>query len=86
MALGFSSLVDCLVSVVAPRRAICTIVLLPSAADLLPFPFGALAQTPQITLFLAVGGYLVFLILFLPLYFLSYVLGVGGAWMVLLGG
>ncbi|CAM9341844.1 unnamed protein product, partial [Choristocarpus tenellus] len=57
--------------------------MLPSAADFLPFPFGALAQTPQLTLVLAGGGYLVFLVLFLPLYLLSFIVTVGGAWAAL---
>lgn len=42
-------------------------------------------RTPQLTLFLAIGGYLVFLVFFLPLYAISLVLTAGGAWAVLLG-
>ncbi|CAN0406481.1 unnamed protein product, partial [Hapterophycus canaliculatus] len=58
--------------------------LLPSAAERLPFPFRALAQTPQLTLVLAGGGYLVFLVLFLPLYAVSFLVTATGAWFLLL--
>lgn len=40
---------------------------------------------PQLTLFLAAGGYIVFLVLFLPLYAMSYIVTAGGAWAILLG-
>lgn len=43
-------------------------------------------RTPQLTLILAGGGYLVFLLLFLPLYAISFLVTATGAWLVLLGG
>lgn len=42
-------------------------------------------RSPQLTVFLAGGGYLVFLVLFLPLYAISFILTAAGAWAVLVG-
>lgn len=42
-------------------------------------------RTPQLTLVLAGGGYLAFLVLFLPLYAVSFLVTATGAWFVLLG-
>lgn len=42
-------------------------------------------RSPQLTVFLAGGGYLVFLVLFLPLYAISFIVTATGAWAVLLG-
>lgn len=51
-----------------------------------PCPPGAVARrTPQLTLVLAGGGYLVFLVLFLPLYAISFIVTAAGAWAVLIG-
>ncbi|CAM9456418.1 unnamed protein product, partial [Ectocarpus sp. 12 AP-2014] len=85
MVLGYSRVVECLVGIVSPWSAVASLVLLPSAAERLPFPFRALAQTPQLTLVLAGGGYVTFLVLFLPLYAVSFLVTATGAWLVLLG-
>lgn len=42
-------------------------------------------RTPQLTLVLAGGGYLGFLVLFLPLYAVSFLVTATGAWFALLG-
>ncbi|CAN0533168.1 unnamed protein product, partial [Laminaria digitata] len=46
----------------------------------------ARCRTPQLTLILAGGGYVVFLILFLPLYAISFIVTATGAWLALVGG
>lgn len=45
----------------------------------------AYVRTPQLTLVLAGGGYVAFLVLFLPLYAVSFLVTATGAWFVLLG-
>eukprot|EP00752_Nemacystus_decipiens_P002959 g2749.t2 len=85
MVLGYTRVVECLVGVASSWNAVASLVLLPSAAERLPFPFRALAQTPQLTLVLAGGGYVGFLVLFLPLYAVSFLVTATGAWFVLLG-
>eukprot|EP00903_Cladosiphon_okamuranus_P007648 g7416.t2 len=85
MVLGYTRVVDCLVGIASSWNAVASLVLLPSAAERLPFPFRALAQTPQLTLVLGGGGYLGFLVLFLPLYAVSFIVTATGAWFVLLG-
>lgn len=59
---------------VLPRTLFPTLPALPSSC-----------RTPQLTLVLAGGGYLAFLILFLPLYAISFIVTAAGAWAVLVG-
>ncbi|KAG5179195.1 hypothetical protein JKP88DRAFT_350016 [Tribonema minus] len=79
-------LVELLAGMADSRRPLASLVLLPSAADRLPFPWGPITRTPPVAVACGGAAYAFFFALWLPLYLISFAVTSGGAGLVLAGG